>query len=238
MLHKENSVNNSLFFIRLSPYVLSALNLKLLPIPLRQHCPTTSAQTHPAAWIFSLAITASQSAVTDKRIAYPKKHVCLPTGPCHVWHTVAPYHVQTWREKISEMDWCWTAHRVVSMTSDLDLKMPPRKHERPFLHLLWLNVGQIRQWQSWEYGRGQIYPTWERKGYKWLSDCGEITLWKKDQDWTSLDFYRLTERIRKQPVALGWSDNLSCFKSFHWSNDYNRSLAARGQRRGIQSKLD
>ena len=169
-----------------------------------------------------------------RKLLKKTQHICLPIRPCQVWHTVAPHHVQKWKTKIWLMDWYWRAHRTVSMTSDLNLIMHQRKHT-PFLHL-WLNVGQNWRWQSWECVSGQICPTWERRGYKWLRGCGEITPWKKDQDWTSLVFYRLRKRIRKS-VAVGWRDNLSCFKSLHsWSNDCNHSLAARGRRRGIQSK--
>lgn len=89
-------------------------------------------------------------------------------------------------------DWWADCRHGGSMTSDLNLKIHPRKHKCPFLHLFWPNVGQIWQWQSCQ--SSQIYSTWETKGYKWLRDCGEITLWKKDQEWTSLVFYRLTER--------------------------------------------
>lgn len=54
---------------------------------------------------------------------------------------------------------------------------------------------------------------------------------------SGLDKPCLRKRIRKQSAALAWSDNLSCFKSLRsWSNDYEHSLAARGQGRGIQSK--
>lgn len=155
---------------------LSAQTFKLLPVPHRQHCPPTLAQKHSAGWVFSLAITASEFAVTDEKIAFPKKkkkwererekkHVCLPTRPCQVWHRVAQRHVQTRREeKIWLIDWCWTARCAVSMTSDRHLKMHPRKHtSAQFLHLLKVNVGQIWQWQSWEYVSSQIYSTWEEE---------------------------------------------------------------------------
>lgn len=52
---------------------LSAQTFKLLPVPHRQHCPPTLAQKHSAAWVFSLAITAGEFAVTDEKIAFPKK---------------------------------------------------------------------------------------------------------------------------------------------------------------------
>lgn len=133
------------------------------------------------------------------------------------------------------------------MTDGLMLKGSPRgQHDiRPQsnnapkkTHTIFTSLTECRaELTMTKYVSGQICPTWERKGYKWLRGCGEITLWKKDQDWTSLVFYRLRKRIRKQSVAVGWRDNLSCFKSLHsWSNDCNRSLAARGRRRGIQSK--
>lgn len=113
-----------------------------------------------------------------------------------------------------------------------------KTHKYPFLHLLQPNVGQIWQWQSQEHVSSQIYPTWEREEYKWLSDCGEITPWKEDQRRTSFVFYGLTERIKKWSGMTLWAPSKPPRLLVKRLRPQPASLEARGGESGANTHRD